>query len=192
MNGGFWKSGIQRAKSNTKRLGDKINNNIDEMKTVDMGIDGVLFADRDLIVNCEDVFVLEEIKSLVPIIESYGWRIPHMDEMNNWFFRLNYFIDKKKYNILEEVKLNESDDISYFQIESRKTKEKLYFPLTEELDENYFYKYDPTQYILLPDFDRDIEECGIFSIAPERPTPVAVQGTFCGVRPSRIRLVKNK
>ena len=75
INETIWGDINRRSQGNQVKKEDKTN--IDSIKPVDVGA-SVLWADRDLEKQGEYLFAFDEI----PPINSNGWRLPTMDEIN--------------------------------------------------------------------------------------------------------------
>lgn len=191
INEGFWKDGIRRAKNNTERLGDKLMTNIKNLNTVDLGVDGILFADQDLEIDGEDKFDWESVKKYIPLIEKEGWRIPTLQEIQKWFFDgvdpTNRF-NKKDFDITDMMRYEKYNDEPFFVIKSWKTKEEWLFHLIEKKD----FRYERLMYWLLIDGDDDYDECGMLMVRPSMNDKLVVGHSFTDNDPSKLRLVKDK
>ena len=188
---GFWKDSIKRAKTGEKRIEDRFNSNIGNLNTVDLGVDEVLFADKDLIINGDDSFEWDDVKRHIPLIEKEGWRIPTIDEMKKWFFRSGAFserYDKHRYCVTSMMRMKEFDDEPYFIIKSWETEEEWYFHLIEKSD----FLYENTVYWLLMDGDKEYNSCGAFKLNPGGYEELIVTQVHTNYDPSRIRLVKDR
>lgn len=194
MSKGFWKSGINRAKSNKERLEDKLNTNIKTLETVDMGSNcdiNILFADRNLEVDGRTTFTYDEMMSFIPYIKKHGWRIPDADEMHTFFMNSLYTINTRKFEIRDVVKLQEYNYEPFFEIKSKDTGNFLHFPLHKQYKGGYDYLLE--HYWLLRKGMWSNNKYGCITLGPERLTHFAINSGYKdSVTKIQIRLIKDK
>lgn len=88
INEGFWKSGINRSKTDALRLEDIENTNLDDIMRIPFALfEDVYFSDRDLILKKDGknirLFDEEQMRRLLKIAKERGWRLPTCDEICN-------------------------------------------------------------------------------------------------------------
>ena len=87
INEGFWKDGINRAKSAMTRLEDTLMTNIKDMNPIDLSRRfNFEIADRDLVIGGESEFTLDFlVKTIIPKIKKLdnGWEIPTREDMKS-------------------------------------------------------------------------------------------------------------
>lgn len=77
MGKGFWKSGIQRAKSGDLRKEDVLNTNINKFTEIDLGkFCPFYISSQNLILDNEEYISFEKWRENKKQIEKTGWRMP--------------------------------------------------------------------------------------------------------------------
>lgn len=87
INEGMWKSGVNRAKTDTTRIGDlpSGNHNIDDFEPVDFNLP-FLFSDVDLYLDGDIAeFNDEEKNGWLKVVKKQGWRLPTVAEISKYF-----------------------------------------------------------------------------------------------------------
>lgn len=84
-----WGDIRKRAEGNTGRKEDVINSNVKEMTPVDVGC-SVLWADRDLEIDGESKFIIDDIKDYEPD----GWRRPTRKEADELLTQANWLTNQ--------------------------------------------------------------------------------------------------
>ena len=125
VNEGLWSKGFERSKTGEERIENKIQTNIETMDVVDIGHPIYVFADKDLEVEGEEMFVYKNYLEVKDYLNSKGWEIPETSDLMSCFV-----LDKLDYEVVEH-----DDDTYTISGTSNKTGETLSFTI----DDNYRY-----------------------------------------------------
>ena len=139
INEGFWKSGINRAKTNTMRLGDiPDGHNLDNFDPVDFDAPFV-FSDVDLYIDSDIAYFTEQEKNMwVNFAKQRGWRLPTIAEINKYFLR-NFISPRLKDKFNFEYNYLGPSSGGFFKLEMKKLlkhqeRPKMIFYLREKDD----------------------------------------------------------
>ena len=170
INEGMWSKTFDRARTGEVRTEEKIDSNVYTLKEVDLGLPFV-FADEDLVIDGKNMHHYKNIKEILPLIKSTGWRLPTYDELKNTNVH-NVFKNEIKY----ETKHDGKNGFRTISGTSTKTEETLSFDDISPTYGEYFIlddEYDTSKSLHLNvwyigDLDKEDDLFNNFTIASIR------------------------